>query len=570
MPSELEELAATARELAEIAADRREGERAGRLAERLAAGRFLISVVGEFKRGKSTLINALLGASVVPTGVVPLTAVATEVDYGDPSVEVELLDGTHHAIDSGELADWVTEARNPGNTRGVARVVVRGRWPLLAAGVVLVDTPGIASLFRHNTEAAKAALLDADGAVVVLSADAPVSESERDLLVALAERQAPTFFVLNKADHLAADELDEVRRFVEGALCDVLGRNARLFAVGARAALADRAAGCAASSDAGEFAAFAEDLERFINDDLVVARLSTARAELARLGETLRDGLNVEQAALELDVEALARQVRLFAEAAERQRQAFEDDRTLLARDVARLADDLADRLATFAREAPAEHVERLAQVAASAPRAHLADELEAVVESAVRDTFEAFRRREADRTEQAWRSLAEAFRRRTAERVGAARDAAADLFAVPMPQVQIPSVAAERERFFYLFIHVGGFSDPLDRLAARLVPGRIARARELARARRHLIGEFDKHAGRARWDLTQRLEAVRLRFEIAMCAELDATIDAIVEAAARAADVQRAAAEDRAGRSQQTDRERRLAVALIELGTRP
>ena len=84
MGSELETLEARAREVAEVAAGRAEAELAARLAARLAAGRFLVSVVGEFKRGMSTLINAFLGAEVVPTGVLPLTAALAELVEPNP------------------------------------------------------------------------------------------------------------------------------------------------------------------------------------------------------------------------------------------------------------------------------------------------------------------------------------------------------------------------------------------------------------------------------------------------------------------------------------------------------
>ena len=570
MPSEMEELGARAQQLAEVGADRPEGARAARLAERVGAGRFLVSVVGEFKRGKSTLINALVGAEVLPTGVLPLTAVATEVAYGEPGAVVELRDGTRRSISPVELADYVTEEGNPANQRGVARVEVRGRWPLLALGVVLVDTPGIGSVYRRNTEVARAALLDADGAVVVLSADSPVSESECDLLGVLADRRAPTFFALNKADHLGPGELDQVRRFVEQVLSDTLGRKTRVFAIGARAALVARLAGRQPDGDAGEFAGLASSLERFIAEDLVAARVSTARAELARLGRSLSDTLAVEQAALELDAATLAGQVELFRQSAARQRQAFEDDRTLLARDVARLGDDLARRLAAFAQSAPAHHVERLAEVAASAPRARLTEDLEAAIETAVRDRFEAFRQAEGDRTEQAWQALADRFRDRAQERVDAVRQAAAELFAVPLPQVRVPSVAEQRERFFYLFIHVGGFNEPFDRLAGRLLPGDVARRRALRRARDELIGEFDKHAGRARSDLTQRLDTVRRGFDTAMRVELDGCIDAIFEAARRAEELRRATEEDRQCRQDRATRQSQVAAALIELAESP
>ena len=80
MESDLGELAKAAADLVVVAADRQDlGSRAGRLAERLSHCHFHVAVLGEFKRGKSTVINALLGLDLMPTGVLPLTATATEV-----------------------------------------------------------------------------------------------------------------------------------------------------------------------------------------------------------------------------------------------------------------------------------------------------------------------------------------------------------------------------------------------------------------------------------------------------------------------------------------------------------
>lgn len=566
MGSEVETLEARARELAEVAVGRVEAERAARLVERLVGGRFLVSVVGEFKRGKSTLINALVGDEVLPTGVLPLTAVATEVAYGESRVVVDYLDGVRTEVGLGELAEFVTEQGNPANQRGIARVEVRGRWPLLKPGVVLVDTPGIGSVYRHNTETARQAVLDADGAVLVLAADIAMSERERDLVGRLAQRRAPTFFVLNKADHLTPGELDQVRRFVEQVLCDDLGRKARVFALSARAALAARMADQPSGPEAGEFVAFMAELERFVAEDLVTARLATARTELARLGATLRDGLAVEQAALDLDEASLTERVDRFRGEADRQRRGFDDARTLLNRDVTRIGTALGERLAAFARTGPGQHLERLADLASTAPRSRLAEELRAAIEGAVGTAFESFRQAEADRTEQAWQQLAAGFRADTQQRVDAVRDAAADLFAIPLPQATVPAIAEERKRFFYLFLHVGGFNQPFGPLLGRLVPTRTAGRVLLAWARAELTREFDKHAGRARWDLTQRLDAVRRRFETAMGRQLEETIEAILAVTARAEQLRQVAGADRAAQAARGQRQAAVAAALVQL----
>ncbi len=568
MDSELDQLAQAATELARSAAGRVEvSSRACRLAERLTRGRFNISVLGEFKRGKSTIVNALVGQELLPTGVVPLTAVATEVAFGEEGATVVHLDGTTMDIGVGELADFVTEARNPDNQRQVARVEVRAPAQILQPGVVLVDTPGIGSIFRHNDEAATRALLDADGAILVLSADAPLSEPERRLLAALSDRRAPTFFVLNKVDHLTPAEREEVRRFVTEAVAGELGRKERLWCVDGRAALTARLAGRDLDEgDAVDFPEFTRALARFVEADLVEARLETARRELGRLARGLEDALRLEAGAAVLDAESLTRRLAEFQAAAEEQRRAFADERTLLERDVAALAEAISGRLFDFARREPPNWEGRLVEVARTAPVRRLEEELHHAVEVAVRVGFEAFRRAEAERAEQAWSRLAEQLRSRAQARINAVRTAASGLFSVSLPEMAIPEVAEEREQYFHLFLHVGSSSEDLGRVLRHLLPASVVRRRLLDRARRELAAEFDKHAGRARWDLDQRLGAVRRRFELTMVEELDQSVQTILAAARRAEELRSAADSDLERRRQEGEAARRATSAALTL----
>jgi Dynamin family len=116
---------------------------------------------------------------VLPSGVTPLTAVATTMRYGDDSrVEVVFRDGHEEKHPLTVLADFVTEKRNPRNERMVAGVTVYLDVPVLAGGVELVDMPGTGSVFGWDTEAAHEALRTMDAAVFVLTADPPVSASE--------------------------------------------------------------------------------------------------------------------------------------------------------------------------------------------------------------------------------------------------------------------------------------------------------------------------------------------------------------------------------------------------------
>jgi hypothetical protein len=96
-----------------------------RLSLKLKKHTFNLVVAGEFKRGKSTVINALLGADLLPTGVIPLTSVVTRLQYGDiPAVTVSFDNGDLRAVELDALPDYVTERGNPKNAKNVREVLV--------------------------------------------------------------------------------------------------------------------------------------------------------------------------------------------------------------------------------------------------------------------------------------------------------------------------------------------------------------------------------------------------------------------------------------------------------------
>ena len=123
------------------------------LEEKLAAGQLHLAVLGQMKRGKSSLINALLAADVLPTGVLPVTAIITEIRYGSSPAAtiVYTAGGMRESVALNTLADYITEAGNPGNRKQVASVEISYPSSFLESGIVLIDTPGIGSTHAHNT-----------------------------------------------------------------------------------------------------------------------------------------------------------------------------------------------------------------------------------------------------------------------------------------------------------------------------------------------------------------------------------------------------------------------------------
>jgi predicted GTPase len=259
MPDGESTLVGALNELAALGTER-DREQLVALLDRLAAARLRVLVAGEAKRGKSTLVNALLGRDVLPSGVTPLTAVTTTVRYGDDEhTEVRFLDGHDEKHPLAALADLVTERGNPGNRRGIASVTAYLAAPILTDGVELVDTPGTGSVFEWDTRTAHEALDSMDAAVFVLTADPPVSASERDLLRTVAGLSVTTFAVLNKADHLDEPGLAEAVEFTRQVLSEVGGHPETVYAMSARAALGggDAWPGTADRTDRGSRAGLA-------------------------------------------------------------------------------------------------------------------------------------------------------------------------------------------------------------------------------------------------------------------------------------------------------------------------
>jgi GTP-binding protein EngB required for normal cell division len=219
-------------------------ERVDSLRERLVHQRFQLAVLGQFKRGKSSFINAILGAPLLPIAVVPLTAVPVfiswcslplvQVRYADRRPDEQLSSDDPHAIRD-FLFRFVSEEANPTNRLGVDRVDLFYPAAILANGIVLIDTPGVGSTFRHNTEAALRVLPECDTAFFVISVDPPITEVEIEYLQRIKVEAAKLLFILNKVDYLHPEERNRVIEFVRHTLeqNDLRASDAAIFSVSA-------------------------------------------------------------------------------------------------------------------------------------------------------------------------------------------------------------------------------------------------------------------------------------------------------------------------------------------------
>jgi GTPase SAR1 family protein len=213
-------------ELADELGSEQVKEEATNLAERLGERRFYVACIGQFKRGKSTLLNALVEDSVLPTGIVPITTVPTVLRYGEQrSARVRFHGGTWTDLEPEELMEYVSGEHNPENAKSVAGVEVFLPHALLADGMCLVDTPGLGSIFAGNTAATQEFVPQIDAAIILVGTDPPIAGEELALVEEVGKNVRQLLVVLNKADRATEAERRIAGPFTRKVLEKKLGRS---------------------------------------------------------------------------------------------------------------------------------------------------------------------------------------------------------------------------------------------------------------------------------------------------------------------------------------------------------
>jgi len=189
-----------------------------------------LAILGQFKAGKSSFLNSLVGRSLLPVGVIPVTTAITRIQYGDRErATVSHFDGTQTDISLDRLDEFTSEAKNPSNQKDVA--VVDIELPNLGsyAGLRLVDTPGLGSVFKYHMETSEHWLPEAGAAILAISADRPLSEHDLALIRELLQHTPRIVLLLTKADLLSEEQQQEVLRFFQQTIQRELHREFPTF-----------------------------------------------------------------------------------------------------------------------------------------------------------------------------------------------------------------------------------------------------------------------------------------------------------------------------------------------------
>jgi tRNA U34 5-carboxymethylaminomethyl modifying GTPase MnmE/TrmE len=505
-------------------------EAARTLDKKLVENRFNVVVLGEFKRGKTTFVNALLGAEMLPAAVVPLTSIVTAVTYGEQvRARIEFLDGREEDVSPFDLARYATERDNPTNQLGVRRAMLSYPSEDLRDGVFLIDTPGVGSVYRHNTEAARQFLPESDAAIFLTSADPPISDAERGFLEEARGEAERMFFVLNKVDYLSGLDREEAVEFTHGVIADAVGHDFVLYPISARRALLAKVVGDQDELEASGFPAFERDFRAFLLREKGRTILDSAAGRALRLVDDERNSLDVQERVLGLPQQELDEARRRMEEVFDRARTAQRDMHALLKQETEALVSDLERDLAVLRSEEAARLLAVAEEFLSNAEDVRSAAEnIDELVKNRLRTVIDLWRRDEE-------RKLGGAFRDATARFVEEADRSeretvrlCGEILGIELASRAAPVDLSSETRFSYDLLQVPTILGSIFPDVRRLLPARAAR-RLIERDIRQRIPELvGKHSGRLRWDFIQRLERSRRELQLALDERLDGTIEGL------------------------------------------
>ncbi len=457
-------------------------EAARALDKKLVENRFNVVVLGEFKRGKTTFVNALLGAEMLPAAVVPFTSIVTAVTYGEEiRARIEYLDGREEDVSVLDLTRWVTERDNPANHLGIRHAVLSYPSEDLRDGVFLVDTPGVGSIYRHNTEAARQFLPESDAAIFLTSADPPISDAERVFLEETRGEATRMFFVLNKVDYLSGLDREEAIEFTHGVIADAVGHDIVLYPISARRALLAKLVGDQ------------DELEVF-------ARARRAQRDTHAL-------LKQETDALVSDLEA----------------------------DLAVLRSEEAARLLAVAEE----------YLSTAEDLRSAAEDLDELVKNRLRTVINLWRRDEERKLGEAFRDATARFVEEADRTERETVRLCGEILGIELASRTAPVDLSSETRFSYDLLQIPTILGSILPDVRRFLPAGAARRLIERDIRRRIPELVDKHSGRLRWDFVQRLERSRRELQAALDERLDATIEGLRAGIERSESDRQRSAED-------------------------
>ncbi len=500
---------------------------------KLEAETFNLVVLGQFKRGKSTFINALLGADILPTAIIPLTSVVTVLRYGtDVKVKARFLDGREQVNGLAALPAFITERENPQNRKGVKEVEVFYPSDYLKGGVRIIDTPGVGSIYSHNTDVALAFLPHVDAGIFVVSADPPISGSEHRYLSEVRSYVSKLFFVLNKIDLVNESERQESLEFTRNILEQDLGaENVRILPLSARAALEAKKNQNEAELKRSLLPDFEKQLKAFLVHEKGKVFLTSIANRLSRLVAEETVSFQLEQKAIALPLEELSAKIARFEKEAKDIQKEREHSGYLLEgylkSIIAQLDEDIRifhkDKHKILHEALEAEYL-RLTQ---QGPE-NLREELERFVFAKIRETVSVWRNELTEKISDQLENTHRAFADKTNETIDRIVKLAGDIFDLKLEPFTSVEKLDRKSDFYFLLKDNPVSLDMIGLAVTSVLPLFIAKRIILRNMKTSVSDLLDRHCGRVRYDLVSRINTTVQEFRQTLDEKIEVTLNGI------------------------------------------
>jgi len=503
--------------------------------EKLEHNIFNIVVMGQFKRGKTSLINTLIGDDLLPVAVVPLTSIATIITYGeDTKISVCFNDGRCETIEINQLADYVTEKGNPKNIKDVAEVYITYPSKYLKDGVRLIDTPGVGSVYQHNTDVAYHYLPKSDAVFFLVSVDQPMSQNELDFLKDVKEYSSKIFFILNKKDYLNDKELLESVEFIKNVLSEIY-QSPKIYPISAKMALLAKKENNPDMLKKSGIEDFLAELNRFLMEEKGNVLLEAVTKHILKALMQTEFEIDLEIKSMKMPLGELEEKLKLFEEKKTEILQKKSDFEILLEGEIKNLIKNVLEedinnhkkQLTTaLQKELEKKYLENK-----KLPLNELYKTLEDAVISEIKLAFDKWMPKEDEKLSKMFEKICNRFSIDVDNIIEELVTFASELFGENREFIKTEAVWEMKSDFYYRFKRESLMIDALSTTFTMMLPKFIGDKVLLNKLKNYLVTAVDMQSGNIRYDFAERLNKSKVRFKWEMFDKISSAVEGIENA---------------------------------------
>ncbi|OSS41474.1 putative GTPase [Desulfurella amilsii] len=496
--------------------------------DKIQSKQFNFVVIGQFKRGKSTLINALIGKDILPISVLPLTSIVTIINYGEQKAVVCFKGGSCKNIELNEISFFVTEKYNPNNKLNVEYVEIFYPADFLKNSVRIIDTPGIGSVYEHNSDVSYQFLPKADASLFVLSPDPPITQAEIEFLKDAQKYIDKFFFLLNKIDNFKPNELKEIIEFNRSVIENLVSKKVDIIPISAKLAQEARFESNKDKQEQSNIEKLYHRLDNFIKEEQASVFWYSIINNLIRYIDTQMNFFKLNLASLSMSQAKLQEKIKLFEDSLEK----LELDEYIywLENKTKQVINVLDKDILTLKEQLPQliSKITDYFNTLNTSSTSMLNEQLKSYLQGQIEEIFSVFLQIENQKIGQ----LVEDIYNQLLEKINALIDnitkTAEEVFEVELSKLTQVEQLIEKSEFYFLIKEQPGVLDIMVDFFKSKLPLFLGKKVIYKSISERSVELFDRHCGRLRYDFVKRIKETAQKFSSQVEEKLNQNIDAI------------------------------------------